>query len=215
MQNTKLTSRKRRAQTLRVGKSPDPKRGHMKRRKQRTRRITTKRRPHELARQKHAALRTADEFFAKPKQFQEKWTQSTHVVSDVRATGISLRQAARKADINPRTVLQLTGTALRKQPNGRYVARKSDKLLRILVLPTPEGLREVATRDSREASRAAEYWNAVHRYLATGDASAIHEFDGKEITDAIGSKVPLLTDLKELDRQGDAGNLSFETIYAR
>jgi hypothetical protein len=76
-------------------------------------------------------------------------------------------------------------------------------------------LREIATRDSREASKAAEYWNALHRYLSTGDASAIRKFNGKYITDANGSKIRLLTDLKELDRQGNAGNLSFETIYAK
>jgi len=135
----------------------------------------------------------------------------------MRATGSSRRKAAQKYKISPTVVGRLTGRALRKQRNGQYVARKSDKLLRILVLPTSEGLREVATRDSREASKAAEYWNAVHRYLdpATGDASAIRQFDRKKITDANGKRVLLVTDLNELDRLGSAGVLSFESIYPR
>ena len=60
-----------------------------------------------------------------------------------------------------------------------------------------------------------EYWNAVHRYLSTGDASRLVNFRGKHITDAQGEKFPLLTDREELDRLGSAGVLSFESLYAR
>jgi len=133
----------------------------------------------------------------------------------MRADGVSLRQASRAFGLDSRVVIGLAGSALRKRANGRYAAKASDRLLRVLVLPTSEGLQEVATRDSREASKAGEYWNAAHLYLATGDASAIRQFDGKKITDVNGSKIRLLTDLKELDRQGSAGNLSFESIYPR
>jgi hypothetical protein len=87
--------------------------------------------------------------------------------------------------------------------------------LRVIVIPTSEGLREIATRDSREASNAAEYWNAVHRYLETGDASALQKLKVKRIVDATGKRVRLLLDLAELDRLGNAGVLSFETIYAK
>jgi hypothetical protein len=77
------------------------------------------------------------------------------------------------------------------------------------------GVREVATRDSREASKAAKYWNAVHRYLSTGDASAIRQLDGNHIVDAKGKRAQLVTDLNELYRLGSAGVLSFETIYPK
>ncbi len=104
---------------------------------------------------------------------------------------------------------------MRKRANGRYKAKASDRLLRVLVVPTREETREIAVRDSRQASRVAEYWNAVHTYLETGDASALQKFRGKRITDANGRQVPLLTDLDELDRLGSAGVLSFESLYAR
>ncbi len=133
----------------------------------------------------------------------------------MRAEGVSLRQASREFGIDPRTVVRLGRPALRKRPNGRYKARANDRLLRVLVLPTRGGLREIAVRDSREASQIAEYANAVQRYLQTGDASALRKFRRKRITDATGARVPLLTDLDVLDRLGSAGVLSFESLYAK
>jgi len=133
----------------------------------------------------------------------------------MRANGISLRQAAHEFELDPKLVLRLAGPALRKRANGRYTPKASDRLLRVIVIPTSDGLSEIATRDSREASKAAKYWNAVHRYLATGDAFALPQFKGKKITDANGKRVQLVTDFNELDRLGSAGVLSFESIYPK
>jgi len=85
----------------------------------------------------------------------------------------------------------------------------------VLLIPTREGVREIAVPDFRQASQVGRYWNAVKRYLETGDSSAIEKFRGKSITDARGTEIPLLTDLEQLDRLAGAGVLSFETIYAR
>jgi hypothetical protein len=93
--------------------------------------------------------------------------------------------------------------------------RASDRLLRVLVIPTSDGLQEIATRDSRQASLIANYWIALDRYFSSGDSSALREFDGKKVTSANGKKVPLFTDLAELDRLASAGVVSFETIYAK
>jgi hypothetical protein len=109
----------------------------------------------------------------------------------------------------------LGGSALRKQANGRYSTKRTDRLLRILAIPTPEGTREIGVRDSRQASQLAEYWNAVQRYLQTGDASALSEFRNKTIKDASGAQVPLLTNPRDLDRLGSAGVLPFESLYVR
>jgi hypothetical protein len=104
---------------------------------------------------------------------------------------------------------------LRKLPNDRYVAKHFDKLLRVLTIPTPEGKREIALTDSRQATLAAEYSNAVQLYLQTGNVSALPQFRKKSIRDATGAQVVLLTDLKELDRLGSEGALSFESLYTR
>jgi len=43
----------------------------------------------------------------------------------------------------------------------------------------------------------------------------VRRFDGHTIADTKGRRVPLLTDLDELERLGAAGTLSFESIYAK
>lgn len=174
-----------------------------------------KNRIHQSARTQRHPPRSADDFFTRPRRFQDRWTRVTHVISKMRADGVSLHQASREFGLDPRTVVRLGRPALRKRANGRYAAKASDRLLRVLLVPTPEGLREIAVRDSRQASQVAEYWNAVHRYLETGDDSALRKFRRKRITDANGVRVPLLTDLDELDRLGSAGVLSFESLYAK
>jgi hypothetical protein len=133
----------------------------------------------------------------------------------MRANGDSLSRASSEFGLNPQAVLRLAGSALRKRKNGRYAAKASDNLLRVLAIPSTDGVREVGLRDSRQASQLAEYWNAVHKYLATGDSSGIHKFKGKQLTGTDGSELPFVTDLKELDRLGSAGNLSFESIYPK
>ena len=110
---------------------------------------------------------------------------------------------------------RLAKPALRKLRNGRWAAKKHDRLLRVLSLPSPQGLIEVGVQDSRQATVIGKYWNAVDLYRDTGDATAIEPFWGKYIIDASGKRVPLLTDLQVLDRLGSAGVLSFETLYAR
>src|SRR5690349_13250565 len=77
--------------------------------------------------------RTAAEFFAKPTKFQDQWVRMTHVISKMRADGVSLAHAARDFGIDPRTVIRWGGPALKKDPAGRYSARNSDRLLRVLL----------------------------------------------------------------------------------
>ena len=183
--------------------------------RQKRQRLVKKRRSSRPARNKHIAPRTAEQFSAKSERFQDRWTRVTHVISKMRAEGVSLRQASREFGVDPRTVVRLGGPALQKRANGRYAAKASDRLLRVLVVPTRKGLREVAVRDSRQAGRVAEYWNAVQTFLATGDPAALRKFRGKHITDANRKRIPFLTDLKALDRLGNAGVLRFESLYSR
>ena len=157
---------------------------------------------------------TLEEFFAMSELDQDLWQNIDQAVTEVRA-GASLRQASRKFDLDPRKVPQLAQPALRKLRNGRWAARTHDRLLRVLVVPTREGLQEIGVPDSRQASLLGKYWNSVQRYLETGDAFRLEEFKGKQIRSADGTTTPLLTDLSELDRLGSAGLLSFQSIYGR
>lgn len=132
----------------------------------------------------------------------------------MRSDRVSLRKAAREYDLDPRIVARMARPALRKRANGQYAAKPTDKLLRILAVPAREGVREVAIRDSRQATRLGEYWAAVHKYLATGDASDLEKFRRKRIVDASRKRIKLLTNLEELDLLASAGVLSFESLYA-
>jgi hypothetical protein len=152
--------------------------------------------------------KSLEDFLAMPERDQENWRLIGQITTEMRL-GSSLNRASRKFGLDPRKVRDLARTALRKLKNGRWAAKKSDRLLRVLYLLDPMGLIEIALRDSRQATMVGKYWNAVDLYRDTGDASAMEQFQGQHIIDANGKATPLLTDLHELDRLGSAGFLSF------
>lgn len=159
--------------------------------------------------------RTSEQLHSLPEHVQEARTKSLNAISRMRADGITLYSAAREYGVDPRTVIRWGKPALRKRKNGRYAAKRSDRLLRVLNIPAEHGAREIAVLDSRQASEVGKYSAAVQRYLATGDASSLRAFRGKEIELVDGARLALLTGLKDLDRLGSAGVLSFESLYSR
>jgi hypothetical protein len=159
--------------------------------------------------------RTSKQFFALPDAQQDTWERIVHVIAKMRSEGTSLTQASRDFDLDPRLVRSRAGSALRKAKSGRYVARPSDKLLRVLVIPSSEGLKEVVVRDSATASKIAEHSHAVQVYLRTGDSSRLKKFRRIKLLDEKGNRIKLVTDLAELQKLGSAGVLSFESLYAR
>ena len=138
----------------------------------------------------------------------------TNAIARMRKDGISLRKAARDAKVSPRTVIKKAASALRKNKSGRYIAKTSDRLVRVLMIPTPEGPQEISIRGLREASLLGRYWIAVDHYYESGDMS-VKKFEGQSITAVDGTEYPLLTDLDVLNRLGYAGVFSFESLYAR
>jgi hypothetical protein len=164
---------------------------------------------------RRTAPRTAAQYNAKPEKFKDMWDRVVTVVSKMRSEKISLERASRELGISPKTVKRWAGSSLRKRTNGSWAVKRVDRLLRVLKVPARDGTRDIAVRGSGQATLLAEYWNAVHRYLETGDASRLKKFRGKFITNADGVKVPLLTAPAELNRLGSAGVLSFESLYAR
>jgi hypothetical protein len=164
---------------------------------------------------KRTLPRTEGQYHAAPEQLKQTWDRVLSVISKMRTDKVSLAQASRDVGIGPRTVKRWGSSALRKHKNGKYAAKTTDNLLRIVMIPTPEGPREIAVRGSKQVTLLAEYWNALHRYLQTGDAALLKTFRGKHIKDANGVDVPLPTDLPVLNRLGSAGVLSFESLYAR
>jgi hypothetical protein len=185
----------------------------MNRQTQRTHKNTARKR-RKLKSRRERGPTTARTYFSRSRKFQETWDSVAHVISKMRTDRVSLRRASKEFGIDPDMVLKLGRSALRKQRTGKYVARKTDRLLRILSVLTSEGRREIAVRDSHQASMLGKYWASVQRYLQTGDDSALRKFKGKKITDASRKRHPLITDLNQLNTLGSAGVLSFESFYA-
>lgn len=154
---------------------------------------------------------TARQYFSLSPKNQETWDSLAHVISRMRDR-VSLSRASKEFGVAPSLVVRLGRSALRKR-NGRYVATKADRLLRVVSILKAKGKKEIATRDSRQASLIGSHWAAVQKYLQTGDDSALLEFKKTRVIDASGKRHLLLTDLAELNRQAAAGVLSFESIY--
>lgn len=166
------------------------------------------------SRQTHRPPGTTAELFARPREFQNLWNRVVQVPSEMRAQGLSLPQASRQLGVNTRTVLRLAGPAFSKR-RGRYRVKPMDHLLRVLVVPSKKGLREIVTTDSREASLIGEYWSAVEKFLVRGDSSALEKLRRRTVLSANGKRVRFLFDLDELKRQGSAGVLRFESLYGK
>jgi hypothetical protein len=155
--------------------------------------------------------RTAEEFFALSRREQDRWIRKTSAITEMRKERVSRTEAAKRYRLDPNS---LPKSAVRKRQNGRYAVRARDTLLRVVVIPSEQGLAEVATRDSRQASELGRYSEAVHKYLETGDASALKQFTGRFVVDINGKQIFLMTDPAQLDRFGGP-EFSYESFYAR
>jgi hypothetical protein len=149
-----------------------------------------------------------------PRRSQIALENAAHVVTRMRE-GASLASAATEYGIAPKTVLRLAGSALHKTESGHYAAKRSDSLFRPLVVPVHGGRIEVGVRGSRKSTALSDRLRAQRLFIATGDASRLRALEGATILDADGREIPFLTDPEELERQGDLGISSFESIYAK
>jgi hypothetical protein len=158
--------------------------------------------------------KTLAQFDKLPRRSQLAIENVAHAVTRMRE-GYSLKSASTEYGVDPRTVIRLGGSALRKTKGGRYAAKPSDNLFRPLVVSVHGGRIEVGVRSSRAASELSKRAIAQREFLKTGDDTNLRKLRKTKILDASGREVPFLTDEDELARQGDLGALSFESIYAR
>jgi hypothetical protein len=159
--------------------------------------------------------RNSKQYSALGEDKQDIWSRIVHAISRMRSDKLSLQKASKEAGVSSRKVASLGRSALRKNARGRYTVKPNDHLLRVLIIPGPDGLQEVAVNDSDTASEIARYSDAVQKYLRTGDASKLRQYTRMRLIDADGNPIQLVTDLPMLRRLGSAGVLSFESLYAR
>lgn len=167
------------------------------------------------SRQRPRLPKTLAEFDALPRRSQNAIENVAHVVTRMRE-GYSLKSAATEHGVSPRTVVRLGDSALRKDASGRYMAKKSDNLLRVFLVQVHGNQPiEVGVRGSRASSEIAKRAIAQREFVHTGDDTKLRKLSKTKVLDASGREVPFLTDLDELERQGDLNVLSYESIYAR
>lgn len=158
--------------------------------------------------------KTLSDFDKLPRRSQATFQNVTHVLTRMRE-GVSLKHASAEYGIDPHSVVRIGKSGLRKTASGRYAAKASDSLLRVLTVRVHGGPIDVGVPGSRKASVISARSNAQRRFVHTGDTSQLRALGDTTILDASGREVPFLTDLDELERQGDLGTFSFESIYAK
>lgn len=140
----------------------------------------------------------------------ETYNRALHVLARMRRTGASLTAAAREEHIDPRTVRKYLGADIKRLANGRGIqTTKGDRRRRDMLIPTTLGTSPIAVRGSKQATLLGRYMSAVGKYLRTGDADGLVEFQGLSISNQV-----LITDPETLSALAQAGALQLDEIYA-
>jgi len=149
---------------------------------------------------------------------QQKRADAFEVLSIMRRTGSHLRPAIRQFNrenpgtpITARTVKKYIQPALKKQ-NRKWVSKDRDRLVRVMRFLTKHGVDYIEVRDSRSASLIAHYWNAVLRFLLTGETDQLRQFRNRYVQSG-KLQYRFITDPELILSFAEFGELRFETIY--
>lgn len=74
---------------------------------------------------------------------------------------------------------------------------------------TANGAVDVTLRNSRQRTLVGEHWNAVRRFVNTGDATALAKFRGIQV-----AGVDFETDLAAIEAWGRIGEIDLDDIYS-
>ena len=136
--------------------------------------------------------------------------RALHVLARMRRTGQTLTAAAREEHIDPRTVKKHIGVELKRfAKEGTIRPTKSDQRTRQMLIPTSRGATPATVRGSAQASQLGRYMAAVGKFLRTGEADDLEEFEGQTLAGH-----PLITDPETLMSLAEAGALQLDSIYA-
>jgi len=82
-------------------------------------------------------------------------------------------------------------------------------------VPTPRGIQTLDVLTADDRSLVGRYSHRVRRFLATGDAEGLKEFEGAQIRVRTSRGIRshrLITDPRRLRRLADFGELHFEDL---
>lgn len=130
------------------------------------------------------------------KMLREK---SLSVVNEMRNSKTkTLQQAAKENDVSVDTVFRHTNGF--KKVHGRLVAKRWDRIPRVMRINTDGKEKSVEIIDSRTASVVGRYHNAVKQFLNTGDKKKLQKFRNKKVKDSKGKLHRLETDPQKIIR---------------
>jgi hypothetical protein len=125
----------------------------------------------------------------------------------MRADGLTLSAAAAAAGTTPATVRRYVGSELSR--DGRlWQASRADRLYRRMAVLSDQGRVDVDVRGSRAASLIGRHFNAISRYLATGDGSMLAPFRGQRV-----GGVELVSDPNRIEQLAARRELDIDDIY--
>lgn len=133
-------------------------------------------------------------------------------VARARRENIPISAAVKIEQTTLRTVRRHVPSTIRQTgPRGRIQVTRYDRIARTLNVLTPQGPKAITVRDSRLATRIAEYLNAVRAYSRC-DVSALDRYRGKSFR-VDGITHPFITDSATLDRLILADSLGIDKLY--
>jgi hypothetical protein len=141
-------------------------------------------------------------------QQQEARHRAFEVVAVMRRDDLSLRAASQLVGTTADTVRLYSSETLTKDGH-RWRVTPSDRVYQRMSVLSTEGLRDIDTRGSRVRSVVSDHWNAIGRFLATGDIAVLRPFVGKR-----AGGVELATDPDLIEEYGRQGELDIDDIYA-
>ena|SRR2546427_1439747 len=139
---------------------------------------------------KHAIHKRSESFLtSKQKSIRER---SLDVLSEARRTGKSLSKVSKQHGLSYKTVLH--NTKAFKKVSGKWIAKKYDKIPRVMTINEKGEQISFEVNDSRNASKISKYRNAVKEFLKTGNTERLLKFKNKTVKDSQGNSHIFETD---------------------
>jgi hypothetical protein len=110
--------------------------------------------------------------------------KALEVLSHARRSGQSLSRLSREHRISAKAVLRATNGF--KKVKGRWKAKKTDRISRIMAINEDGKELFIEVTNSRYATLIGKYHSAVKEYLNTGNTDVLAEFEGKRVKDSSG-----------------------------
>jgi len=127
---------------------------------------------------------------------KKEYKLSLEVLTRMR-NGESLKESSRLAGINKNTAIKYIKKALYKK-KGRYLPKEHDSFQRRLLFFENGSVSSIIVKNSKDASRVAEYLNAVKKAVTDQSDKPLKKFKKKFIVDAFEKKRYFETDLEKL-----------------